>query len=213
MSAGTSLEVVLWDFGGVFTPSPFDHRNDYAISLGWNAADLADEVFGYSLGDNDHPWHRLERGEISMADAMTALATLLGGKVPGFELGKFFAAMGSTLDDPGRTAMVELARDVRAAGAANVIVTNNIREFDGRWQRLIPMDIFDHVVDSSQVGFRKPNPAIFHHALGLVGARAERAVFLDDYDGNVAAAAELGIHGILVGPDPQPAISALRAVL
>lgn len=207
-----TVQAVLWDFGGVFTPSPFDHRNDYAVSLGWNAADLADEVLGYSLGDTDHPWHRLERGEVTMQDAMVALAGRLEGKVEGFDLRSFFAAMGSPLDDPARQVMVDLLRELGEQGIANVMVTNNIREFDGRWQRLVPMELFEAVVDSSRVGMRKPNPAIFIHALELVGVGPDRAAFLDDYHGNVSAATALGIHAILVEPDPSGAIDELRAL-
>jgi len=51
------------------------------------------------------------------------------------------------------------------------------------------------VVDSSEVGMRKPNPAIYHHALELLGnVPPERAVMLDDAPGNVAAAIATGLH-------------------
>jgi HAD superfamily hydrolase (TIGR01509 family) len=67
---------------------------------------------------------------------------------------------------------------------------------------------------SSAVGLRKPDPAIFHLALQELGGIApERAVFLDDAPGNIAAADALGIHAILVEDDYQPALQELEEAL
>jgi putative hydrolase of the HAD superfamily len=75
-------------------------------------------------------------------------------------------------------------------------------------------ELFDCVIDSSEVGLRKPNPAIFHLALERVGGIAPaRAIFIDDFAGNVDAAAALGIRGVLVGHDPAPALAELRELL
>ncbi len=61
---------------------------------------------------------------------------------------------------------------------------------------------------------RKPNPAIFHHALELLeGVAPERAVFLDDFAGNIEAATRLGFHGVLVGSDVEQAILDLDEIL
>jgi FMN phosphatase YigB (HAD superfamily) len=40
-----------------------------------------------------------------------------------------------------------------------------------------------------------------------------RAIFLDDFPGNVDAARTLGMHGILVGEDPAPALDELLALV
>jgi putative hydrolase of the HAD superfamily len=69
-------------------------------------------------------------------------------------------------------------------------------------------------VDSSHEGVRKPNPAIFHRALERLGvADPGRAVFLDDFEGNVVAARALGMHGIVVEDDPRPALEALLTIV
>jgi len=71
------------------------------------------------------------------------------------------------------------------------------------------------IVDSSEVGMRKPNPAIFLHALELLGGIApSSAVFLDDAAGNVAGAQRAGLHAILVdAADPEPALAELDVIL
>jgi HAD superfamily hydrolase (TIGR01509 family) len=74
-------------------------------------------------------------------------------------------------------------------------------------------DLFDDIVDSHEVGMRKPNPAIYQLAMERVGARdVTRTVFLDDIERNVVAAHALGMHAILVGEDPQPAVDELLAL-
>jgi putative hydrolase of the HAD superfamily len=74
--------------------------------------------------------------------------------------------------------------------------------------------LFDVVIDSSAVGMRKPDPAIYRLALQeLGGVVPERAVFLDDHEGNIAGARAVGLHAVLVGPDPRPALDELDRIL
>lgn len=56
--------------------------------------------------------------------------------------------------------------------------------------------LFNVEVFSSLVGLAKPDPAIYQLALERLGAAPEATVFVDDYEPNVAAAAELGIGAI-----------------
>ena len=80
--------------------------------------------------------------------------------------------------------------------------------------RLAIDELFDLVVDSCEEGVRKPDPAIFRTALDRLGVDDPgRAVFLDDFEGNLVAARGIGMHGILVGPDPRPALAELAALL
>ena len=79
---------------------------------------------------------------------------------------------------------------------------------------MLPLDeLFDVVVDSSEIGMRKPNPAIFAHTLDLLGVAPERTAFLDDFAGNVTAARGVGMIAILVEPDPTAAIGEVDALL
>jgi putative hydrolase of the HAD superfamily len=110
--------------------------------------------------------------------------------------------------------VVDRIRELRAAGYRLGLITNNVREGSATWRALVPVDeLFEVVVDSSEVGMRKPNPAIFHHALELLGVDdPAEAVFLDDAPGNVAGARRAGLHAIHVD-DPDDALAALDALL
>ena len=74
------FEAVLFDFGGVFTDSPFEAVEQVGRELGAGSGELSEIVFGPYHEDTDHPWHRLERGEISLRDARLVLLTANGGE-------------------------------------------------------------------------------------------------------------------------------------
>jgi putative hydrolase of the HAD superfamily len=60
---------------------------------------------------------------------------------------------------------------------------------------------FDVVVDSHLVGVSKPDPAIFRHALGLLGVEPHEAVFVgDSYAHDALAARAAGMHAVLLDP-------------
>lgn len=217
MSTGSSgadrmVDAVLFDFGGVFTLSPFETVIEAGRELGLDP-DLAFELcFGPYDEDGDHPWHRLERGEMSLADARDALCEM--ARLRGLDVDPLSLLIRRGREDPQREEVVERARRVRATGVRTACVTNNVAEFGDAWRGMIPVDeLFDTIVDSCRAGVRKPDPRMFRLALDEVGVPAERTVFLDDHPGNLRAASRLGIRGIHVGIDRIAAFDELDAML
>ena len=209
----TGFDAVLWDFGGVFTQSPFAAAHAYALAQDADPELLVQIVFGSYDVDTDHAWHRLERGELSFVDALAVIAADAEAAGMRFDTGELFSGM--VADGIDRSVVVDAVRAVRARGLRTAIVTNNIREYGDAWRSLVPIDeLFDVVVDSCEEGVRKPDPAIFRTALERLGLdEPRRVIFLDDFEGNVLAARSLGMHSILVGPDPRPALDELVALL
>ena len=209
----TQLKAVLFDFGGVFTDSPFHAFNAYAEKIGASEEQMTDIVFGGYVFDSDHPWHRVERGEITLEKAreeIMALAREQGLDVDIWEVFMAMAENGGGL----REELVDYVTRIRSAGLATGIITNNVLEFRDFWRNMLPVDeLFDFVVDSSEVGMRKPNPAIFEKALAIGGFSPEQVIFLDDYEGNIMAAEALNIRSILVDGDGAKTVADLDAVL
>jgi epoxide hydrolase-like predicted phosphatase len=116
-----------------------------------------------------------------------------------------------------RTDMVDFCRSLRDDGVRTGLLTNNAAEFADFWRPLLPLDeLFDDVVDSSQVGMRKPDARIYQLSLERLGASAERTAFVDDAPGNVEGARRCGLQAVLIGPRPSDepaAIAALRELL
>ncbi|HXK23062.1 MAG TPA: HAD family phosphatase [Myxococcota bacterium] len=207
------FDAVLFDFGGVFTPSPFGAFEGVARELGVDPRTVLEIVFGSYELDTDHPWHRLERGELGLIEARAQIVALAASR--GIELDPLQVLARMSGGGGAREPLVARTRALRGEGYKTALVTNNAREFRSAWRNLLPLDeLFDAVIDSSEVGVRKPDPAIFQRALAEVGGvAASRSIFLDDHPGNIAAARRLGMQGVLVGDDPAVALSALEALL
>jgi putative hydrolase of the HAD superfamily len=63
------------------------------------------------------------------------------------------------------------------------------------------VDLFDAIVTSVEVGWRKPNPAIFTEALRLLGIAPSAAVFVgDNYTADFLGAQSCGIAAYLIDP-------------
>lgn len=208
-----SFDAVLFDFGGVFTPSPLHGLRTAAEQMGIPPDVAFATVFGGYDQDTDHPWHRLERGEVTMADAIAAITAL--GADAGHALDPIAMLTSGFGDSVIREDVVGLTREVRAAGMRTAIITNNIKELSASWRALLPVEeLFDLVVDSCEEGVRKPDQRIFRITLDrLDGLEPHRAVFLDDAPGNVRSARSMGLHAIEVGTEHDSAMAELRALL
>ncbi len=202
-----TITTVFFDFGGVFTYSPFSAVDDFGVQRGAQPGQFVEIMFGSYHIDGDHPWHQLERGEISMEDARQAIIKL--GRDAGQEV-DMYEIFGSLPRDGGlRTELVDKVGELKSAGVPMAIITNNVREFSDGWRSLFAVDeLFDEVIDSSFEGVRKPDPAIFELALQRMGGvSAQESLFLDDHPANVAAAQALGMQAILVGDDMSQVIA------
>jgi epoxide hydrolase-like predicted phosphatase len=207
-----TVKAVLFDFGGVFTPSPFTAVHDWHVEQGFDPAAGLRAVFGPYDQDTDHPWHQLERGELSLADAAKQIKAAAAEEGQELDLFKMFGAMGGSVSV--RTDVVERVLALRAEGYRTALITNNIKEYSGGWRAMIPVDdMFDVIVDSSAVGMRKPDHRIYRMALGQLGVEPEESVFLDDAAGNIEAARAVGMHAILVEDDHRAALAELDRLL
>ena len=120
---------------------------------------------------------------------------------------ELFTRMGQT-GGGMRSEVIELATGIKTRGYQTAIVTNNAKEFRENWTKSVPVDAICHaIVDSSEIGVRKPDPRIFEHALETLGGiDPARAIFVDDFEANIAAAESLGFRGVLMKDDYHPAL-------
>ena len=206
------IDALIFDFGGVFIPSPYPFFESIGAEMGAGPGQINEIVFGSLAEDGDHPYHRLERGEIPLQQARDEILhrgrALYDLEVDIFQM---FARMPSGVHHQ----LVDRVKELKRDGYPTAMITNNIREYANEWRALLPVgELFDVVVDSSQVGMRKPNPAIFRLTLERLGGLApESTVFLDDSEGNVNSARSMGMQAIHVRGDISEAIAELDALL
>ena len=93
-----------------------------------------------------------------------------------------------------------LAR-LHSMGLQLVVVSNADGTVDALFQEIGLRHLFDHIVDSGVVGFEKPDPRIFRHALSKSGAAPETTLHVGDvYDVDVTGAWSAGLHALLLDP-------------
>lgn len=194
------IQAVLWDFGGVILSSPFEAFNTYEAQKGL-PTDLIRRV--NSTNPHTNAWALLERNDISPQEfdqLFTTESEALGHRVPG-------ADVLALLSGEVRPRMVQALDTVKAAGFKIACLTNNVVSTEEpaterQAQVRTIMHKFDHVVESSKVGCRKPEPRFYEIACELLNVSPNECVFLDDLGINLKPAAAMGMRTIkVVNPD------------
>jgi epoxide hydrolase-like predicted phosphatase len=186
MSGPVRIETVAFDMGGVLTHTSFGGLETYGTTLGLPPGTFTSYFRGHPM------MAKLERREIASRDFFkfvcidTERAT--GTRVDIRELGGA-AAEGEKLNPE----MIDVVRSVRRY-CATALLTNNVAE--AGWRASFPFDLFDWVIDSSEVGLRKPDPLIYQTLLTMSSTAAGNMAFVDDLPENIAPANAIGIHGI-----------------
>jgi putative hydrolase of the HAD superfamily len=212
-SADNHIEAVISDFGGVLTNRLVEAFAAFQDDSGISMEQLGRGMQRVSERDGEYPLFRLERGELSEArfldDLCWGLEAELGHRPTLHRFREiYFEAL-----RPNQP-MLDLMQELRGRGYRMAILTNNVREWEPLWRAKLPVDeIFELVVDSAFVGMRKPDPPIYHLTLErLGGVPAQRALFVDDNEGNIEAARELGMRAVHFRSNEQ-AIPELRREL
>lgn len=208
------IKTVIFDFGGVFTYSPFDAFDQAGAKLGAKPGQMHDIMLGGYGDDTDHPWHRLERGEITLEQCRNDIL-VLSERDYGFALDIYQVFADMPRDGGVRHELIKRVEQLDADGYQLAIITNNVLEIREMWRGLFNVEeLFSLIIDSCEVGIRKPNPDIFTLTLERLGGIApETTVFLDDFQGNIDTAKSLGMNTILVGDDIHQAIQELDNLL
>lgn len=204
------IRAVFWDFGGVILSSPFEAFNRYESQ---NGLPLDHIRRVNSANPDSNAWALLERSDISPIEFDSLFGSesqALGHRVPG-------ADVLALLSGEVRPFMVAALDHVIASGYRTACLTNNTVSME---QASSPRNIeiaaimkkFDHVVESSKVGCRKPEPRFYEIACEIVGVSGNECVFLDDLGVNLKPAAAMGMRTIKVG-DPFIALQELSSHL
>jgi putative hydrolase of the HAD superfamily len=203
---------VISDFGGVLTSPLLGSFQAFQESSGISLQELGTAMAAIAAHRGANPLFELETARITEEQFLTELAgrlsEQLGRPVTLDGFGEsYFANL-----EPNEP-MIDYMRSLRERGYKLAICTNNVREWEPLWRRMLPVDeIFDVVVDSAFVGTRKPEPRIYELTLARLGVEAAAAVMIDDIEINCAAARELGIRAVWF-QDAEQAIAETEAAL
>lgn len=199
------IQAILWDFGGVFTSSPFE-----AFARFERAHDLPKDLIRTinSTNPDSNAWARFESSAIDVDAfdaAFRAEAEALGHRVQGKDVlellsGDFRPRMAAVLAECKKHYSVGcITNNMKKAGEGPAMAASD----DRAQQAAAVMGLFDTVVESSVEGVRKPNPRIYRIACERLGVSPQQTVFLDDLGINLKPARAMGMTTIKVVTEAQ----------
>jgi putative hydrolase of the HAD superfamily len=199
-----TIEAVVWDFGGVFTTSPFEAFNRFEDRCGL-PRDFIRRI--NATNPDANAWALFERAEID-ADGFDRKfleeSTAAGHAVRG-------ADVLPLLSGEIRPRMVAALRVVKTRFKTGCI-TNNMAQGHGASMSASArgaaraadiMRQFDTVIESSKAGVRKPDPRIYRMMCDALGVAPAACIYLDDLGVNCKPAAALGMKAIKVVTEHQ----------
>ena len=206
----SEIHAVLWDFGGVFTSSPFEAFERYEQANGL-PKDFIRAV--NSTKPDTNAWAKLEANEISREEfngLFRVESAELGHPVNGSEVLEL-------LSGQLRPRMVTTLAKCKQYFKVGCI-TNNMKPVNPdqntpatrQFTETGPiMEMFDVIIESSIEGVRKPNPEIYKIACARLEVLPKNCVFLDDLGINLKPARSMGMTTIKV-VEPDDAIRELE---
>ncbi|MEC9392211.1 MAG: HAD-IA family hydrolase [Pseudomonadota bacterium] len=206
-----NYKAIIWDFGGVITSSPFEAFNDFE-----KKNDLPLDLIRNINSENpdENAWAKFESNLVSIEEFDELFyqeAKAKGYDVKGKEIIKLLS--GSIRDN-----MVEFLKELKGTYKLGCITNNvkplekDIREDSNAVASKEAMLLFDHIIESSKVGIRKPNPEIYKMSCNALNVNPSDCIYLDDLGINLKPARELGMTTVKV-IDPEEAIKEVRNLL
>jgi putative hydrolase of the HAD superfamily len=200
------LSAVLWDVGGIVYVTPFELAGELEAAHGLPPGTLPRGPFADG-GDGDYAavdagvlpepayWRRSRR---ALLEAGVDVDVHRDIRWQGHE----------------RVEVLPVLRAVAASGYRQGVLTNDASGFLGvGWRSTWPWrHLFDAVVDSVEIGVRKPHPDAYRAAADALRQPPEACLFVDDLTVNVDAARAVGMAALRFDvTDPAGSAAAVLA--
>ncbi len=148
------------------------------------------------------------RGIMSMSDFNHVLADKL--KVKSLDWQKYYVEAVEIVEPMQE--LVRWAHEHYEIGLITNVMPGLLSALKGR--DLLPDLPYRSIVDSSEVGLIKPDPAIFNLATERAGVEPHEILLIDDTQSNLQAAQRAGWHVLLLdGYDPKQSVARARKAL
>ncbi len=182
------FDVILFDVGGVLLTNGWDH-DERARTLDYFHLDRLDFE-----ARHPEPYAAWERGAISVEAYLDATVFYEPRRYSRDDFFGFMLNQSKLLPNGALGILEELAASNKCLlGALN----NEARETNRyRFDRFGLREMFEVALSSCYLGLRKPEPAMYRRALDILGGPAERILFIDDREENVAGAAAAGMKTV-----------------
>jgi putative hydrolase of the HAD superfamily len=182
------FRAVVFDVGGVleFTP-PLGTAGKWEDRLGLPPGGLA--------GRLDRLFAAGNVGAVTEAEVRRGVGELLAIDEPTVDA--FMADLWTEYLGSLNTGLTAYFAGLRPAYRTGIISNSFVGAREREQERYGFGQLTDVIIYSHEAGISKPDPRIYHLACDRLAIRPEEMIFLDDVEANVAAARNLGAHGIL----------------
>ncbi|GAA1479899.1 HAD-IA family hydrolase [Gordonia sinesedis] len=207
--------IVWFDFGGVLSPPIEDLFTRYEEVTGIRVAALQRAMASVATARGLPTLAPVELALIDEHTWVRELHAALSAEDPGIDLSRSELDFGRQwfTGHEVNGGMRDFALELAAAGVRVGVLSNNVVEWEPYWRSMIDLDhVLTDLVDSSRVGVRKPDRAIFELAAERTASDPGRSVLIDDLPENCAAASEVGWHTVRFTSTEQ-AIGDVRDIL
>lgn len=198
MAASPHIKNIIFDFGGVIYDIDHSKSKEAFIRLG-----IPDFDKLYSHAVQTKLFEDFEMGKITPNDFRRTIAQQLPNKIADQEIDAAWNALLIGF----RTERFDLLHEVKKHYRLYLLSNTNQIHYKSYMNELIVQNqyamfhkLFERLYFSHQMGLRKPDAKIFDFVLHDSQLKAEETVFIDDYDLNIAAAKQYGLHSLLLKP-------------
>ena len=194
---------VIWDLGGVILRTvDWTRRSQWEDRLGLPRMQLTRLVFECEAS------RRATLGQATDDEVWDSVTTALSlDSATGQQLRRDFFA-----DDRIDATLMDFIRRLRARVQVGMITNAWPGVRHALETTFAIADAFDPLVVSAEVGLAKPDPRIYQLMLERLGLGPAEAVFVDDFEDNVAGARWVGMQAVHFTSTPQ-AMAAVRSLI
>ena len=179
---------IIFDLGNVlvsFRPSEYFTKENYPENI---KATILSDIF------ESKEWTMLDKGEISLIEAIDAIASVSSLKKE--EIAHVFNLRTNLMFPLDQN--VKLLHGLKKQGFRLYYLSNFPKDvFDEISAGYYFFKYFDGGIISSEVHITKPHPRIYEIILEKYGLIAEECLFIDDLEPNIKAAELFGMKGLI----------------
>jgi putative hydrolase of the HAD superfamily len=187
----TPVTSIVFDFGGVLISPITSLLDEISKWHDLSMVEMLDVLMGpRETSTPDHPWHRSERGELPIASLQAEIAPYAeraGIALRGDEYDRLLCGEFDVHHD-----VIDRITRLRTDGYTTGLLTNSFRELREHIESHIDFGLFDVIVDSSEVGCRKPEPEIYDITTARIGGDPTSILYIDDFLANIDGARRAG---------------------
>ena len=165
------------------------------------------------LGENadfDNPWFEAECGRQPLDEIFAEkMQKIFNQHDLVFNLEVFRSWVIDAVNEPDPI-MEELVLELKELEIKVALLTNSVPEFWPVIENTIETGLFDCIIDSSVVGFRKPDKRIYELASKGLSVQTSSCIMIDDLAHNIEGAQNAGMQGVLFTTPEETKLSVLR---